>query len=445
MKFKLKLLKSCTLGDQELEAGVVIELEDQVEYDRLIAEGFGEKFAEPDPRDEELELLRAENLRQKNELAKKAGKPATPKSVVTVLHTNDKDPNKFKSFGEQLMAVFNVANNLGMDKRLQDVKAAAGMNEAVGSDGGFLVQTDFVSELLTRSYDAATLASRCRRIPLTSNANALTINGVDETSRKDGSRWGGVRAYWADEAEEKTASKPKFRKINLKLNKLIGLTYVTDELLQDAGALESFIQQAFSDEIAFKLDDAILRGTGVGMPLGILNSLAKVVVPKVVGQTADTIVFDNVSAMRSRLWARSRSNAVWLINQDAESQLERMTVVVRNAANTDNVGGSAIWMPAGGITGSPNDTLYARPVLPIEQADTLGEEGDLMLVDLSQYLLIDKGGIQSASSIHVKFITDETAFRFVYRVDGQPLWHSALTPYKGTTTVSPFVTLAARA
>ena len=41
--------------------------------------------------------------------------------------------------------------------------------------------------------------------------------------------------------------------------------------------------------------------------------------------------------------------------------------------------------------------------------------------------------------------TDETAFRFILRVDGQPLWNSAVTPANGTNTISPFISLATRA
>jgi len=70
--------------------------------------------------------------------------------------------------------------------------------------------------------------------------------------------------------------------------------------------------------------------------------------------------------------------------------------------------------------------------------------GDIVLANLDQYLLIDKP-MQSAMSIHVQFLTDQTVFRFVYRVDGQPAVHSALTPYKGSNTRSPFVALATRA
>jgi hypothetical protein len=57
--------------------------------------------------------------------------------------------------------------------------------------------------------------------------------------------------------------------------------------------------------------------------------------------------------------------------------------------------------------------------------------------------MINKGGIEAASSIHVQFVTDETAFRFVYRMDGQPIWDTPVTPFQGSDTVSPFVALLA--
>ena len=76
---------------------------------------------------------------------------------------------------------------------------------------------------------------------------------------------------------------------------------------------------------------------------------------------------------------------------------------------------------------------------------TLGTQGDIGLADFSQYLIGDKGGIKVATSIHLRFDYDETAFRFVLRYDGQPWWLSALTPRRGTSTLSPFVVLAVRA
>ena len=135
----------------------------------------------------------------------------------------------------------------------------------------------------------------------------------------------------------------------------------------------------------------------------------------------------------------SRPNSVWLINQDIEPDLHTMSIAV-------GTGGIPVYMPANGLSQQPYGTLYGRPVLPIWQCQTLGTAGDIILADMSQYLLAEKGGIQSASSIHVKFQYDETAFRFVMRLDGQPWWNSALTPFKGgaTKTLSPFVVLESR-
>lgn len=370
----------------------------------------------------EAEGLRPEDFGARPELRETNAEPQT------------KD---WQSFGEYLQAVCFAGMPEGRtDGRLLEQRAT-GMSEGVPADGGFMVQTDFVSELLRRTYETGELARRCRKIPVSAKANGLKINAVAETSRVDGSRWGGVQAYWLAEAAQKTASAPKLRRINLELKKLAGLCYLTDELIEDAAALESVVTQAFSEEFAFKIDDGIFRGDGAGKPLGLLNAPATVEVSKEPGQAAATVVYENILAMWARMWAPSRRNAVWLINQDIEPQLYTMSLAV-------GTGGAPVYLPAGGASAAPYGTLMGRPVIPIEACSTLGTAGDIVLADLSQYLWIDKGGIQQASSIHVKFVYDETVLRFVYRCDGQPWWVSALTPYKGSNTLSPFVTLEER-
>lgn len=347
--------------------------------------------------------------------------------------TPAKDTEKrFSSFGEQLMAAYRAATPGGkVDERLT-TRAASGLNESTPSDGGFLVQQDFVTELLKRTYETGILASKVKKIPISTNANGMKINAIDEDSRANGSRWGGVQTYWEGEADELTASKPKFRQMELSLKKLTGLCYATDELLQDAAALEAVIRQAFAEEFGFKIDDAILSGSGEGEPLGILNSGAIVTVAKEASQT-DTITVENLIKMWNRLWSRSRANAVWYINQELEPYLYTL-----------KIGDKPVYIPAGGLSEKPYGTLFGRPVVPIEQCSAAGEVGDIILADIGQYLLIDKGGIKSASSIHVRFLYDENVFRFIYRVDGKPIWTKPLTPYKGSATVSPFVTLAKR-
>jgi len=343
-----------------------------------------------------------------------------------------KDERGFRSLGEQMMAVYRASQpGARIDTRLS-TRSASGLNATNPSDGGFLVQTDFVKDLLKRTYETGILASKCKRIPLTTNANSLKINAIDEISRANGSRWGGLQTYWENEADQFTASKPKFRQMELSLKKLTGLCYVTDELLQDASALEKVIKEGFAEEFGFKMDDVILRGSGAGQPLGFLNSGALVKVDKEAGQTKK-ITVENLVKMWSRMWSRSRSNAVWFINPEIEPQLYTLTV-----------GDKPVYIPAGSMANAPYATLLGRPVISLEQCSELGEVGDIVLADLSQYLLIDKGGINTASSIHVRFLYDEAVFRFIYRVDGQPIWNKTLKPYKGDATVSPFVALAKR-
>jgi len=343
----------------------------------------------------------------------------------------------FASSGEFYQAVMRAGSpDKQIDPRLS-TRAASGLSESIPSDGGFLVETENSNELMKNVWSSGMILPRISKTTLSGNKNAMKFNGLDETSRVDGSRAGGILAYWAAEAALKTKSKPKFRKIELSLNKLIGLCYATDENLDDAPALAQIINEGFKAEFDFKLVDAIINGTGAGMPLGILNAGCVVSVDKEAGQAADTILWENVSKMKSRLMASSLPNSIWIINQDCEPQLNSMSLAV-------GTGGVPVYMPAGGASAQPYSTLFGRPVVPLEHCQTVGTTGDIMLCDFSQYKAIDKGGMKGDVSIHVQFIYDESVFRFVYRFDGQPVLASEITPFKGTNTLSHFVKLASR-
>ncbi len=364
-------------------------------------------------------------------LAKAIVKRFSPGEVVV---TKDAGDQPWSSLGEQLMAVKNFAVSGG---RLSDarLKAPTGLSEGIPADGGFLVQTDFAQTLLEKTFAASDIINRVFRMPISANSNAIKIPAVADSSRADGSRFGGIRAYWMNEGGTKTPSYPSFAQVALELKKLIGYTTTTDELLEDAPALEAWIGRAFASEFDFKLADAIINGDGAGKPLGILNAPCLVTVTAETGQGATTIVAENIIKMWARRFGPQTGSYVWLINQDIEPQLYTMGLAVGS-------GGIPVYMPAGGLSAAPYGTLFGKPVIPCEQCASLGTAGDIILADLSQYVMIDKGGMKSASSIHVNFTTDQTAFRFVYRCDGQPLWAAALTPYKGTgNTQSPFIVL----
>jgi HK97 family phage major capsid protein len=353
------------------------------------------------------------------------------------------DGGKFASFGQFIKAVCDISRGKGSDPRL--FAAASGLNEAIPAEGGFLVPQEFAAEILQNVNDMGQILSRVRRRTITVG-NGVKQNAVDEASRATGSRWGGVRAYWLGEAGALTASMPKFRQIDLRLEKCAALYYATQEELDDAEGLSGVLTQAFSEELNFAVEDAIWRGDGAGKPLGVFGAgnAALISVAKETSQAAATLKTQNVLKMWSRLPARSKMDAAWFINVDVEPQLFQFVYEVKNVAGSENVGGIAapIFQPAG-TGGSKFGLLLGRPVIPVEYAETLGTKGDILLADFSQYLLIEKG-LRSDISMHVRFLNDEQTFRIIYRVNGQPVWSKAITPYKGSNTQSPFVTLDTR-
>ena len=341
--------------------------------------------------------------------------------------------SKWGNMGEFLRAVVDAGSpGHRADPRLFEARAA-GLSEGVNADGGFLVDKDFSQEILSKVYASAQLASRCRRVQISGPSNGLKINVIDETSRADGSRFGGVQAYWAAEASAATASKPKFRQLEIGLKKLMGLCYVTDELMSDTVAMSQMITQAFIEEMAFKLDDAILNGDGDGKPLGILEGAGLLSVAKEAGQAAGTITKENLVKMKARYHGQLDS-AIWLVNQGVEPQLNLLTL-----------GDLGQYFPGGTFANQPYDQLFGRPVVRCEQAAALGSVGDISLIDFSKYLLIEKGGIKGETSIHVRFLYDELAFRWTLRVGGAPMFDSVVTPFKGGNSLSPYVALAERA
>lgn len=336
-------------------------------------------------------------------------------------------------FGEMLLAVHRAATGRGTDPRLL-YQASLGANLESGADGGFLAQR-VVSDMIRLRMYGGQILSRVQK--QTTTATEVTLNLVDETSRATGSRHGGVQSYWVDAGTAPTGSRPKFAPQTWRPRKIASLGYATDELLADVGMIERVMFQAFADDQLFMVENAVIGGTGAGMPQGLLSENALISVAKETGQAAATVVKANIDKMWSRLHGDYRAGAVWLINQDVEPQLDDLQMVI-------GTGGVPVYLPPGGLSETPYARLKGRPVIPVEYCPTLGTVGDIILVNLNEYMLIDRGDAQQATSMHVAFTTDETAFRVTYRVDGHLMWKSALTPFKGSNTIGPVVALATR-
>ena len=368
-----------------------------------------------------------------------SGASVSAGSVITVSDNRELDSKHgFQSVGEFLKTVCHAQKHgNSIDDRLligsgRGAAAPATFgNEGSAQDGGFLVPPQFSSEIFTLSLGEDSL------LPLTDN---VEISGNTMAFPKDETTpWGtnGIRAYWQGEASTAVATKPVLGLATLRLKKLMALVPMTDELLDDTNALSSYLPEKIANSIRWKCNESILFGAGNGSPVGAVSSGATVTVAKESGQATLTLTPTNLAKMISRLPAGSFSRAVWIMNNDVLPALFTLTL-----------GNYPIYLPVGnpgGLQQSPYGTLLGRPVYISQHAASFTAQGDVLLVDLKYYQTITKaGGMQTATSMHLYFDADLTAFRTTFRMDGQSKLAAAIAPAKGSTTMSPFIQLGAR-
>ena len=359
---------------------------------------------------------------------------------ITVIDNRQTDPmHGFQSVGEFMQAVYQADKpGKSLDERLL-IGGGRGAavpgsfaNEAAGQDGGFMVPPQFSQQIFQLSLGEDSLLPMTDNVEISGNSMAFP---KDETTP-----WGtnGIRAYWQGEANAAIATKPVLGLATLRLKKLMALVPTTDELLDDASALTSYLPDKVATSMRWKMNESILFGAGNGVPIGALSSGATVTVAKETGQTTQTLVPQNLAKMIARLPTGSFANAVWIVNNDVLPALFTLTL-----------GNYPIYIPTGltvgGIQVSPYGTLLGRPVFVSQHANTFSAQGDILLVDLKYYQTITKsGGMQTATSMHLYFDADLTAFRTTFRMDGQSKIVAPISPAKGSATMSPFIQLGAR-
>lgn len=367
-------------------------------------------------------------------------------SKTVVEFKNPAGKKVFFNFGEQLQAIF-LAESPVVPQRDKEMAinmlnsvnqySATGLSSLRDQDGGYLIEEETMAGIMKQEFQVGLLMADCRKVPIGDGKDSFKAFALDDNSRANGSRLGGIVAYWVDEADTVSPSKPKLRTIKFGLGKMMALGYATSENLQDAGQLAALFGPGFADEFAFMGDEAVLNGPGTDRMLGILNDANKalITIAKESGQT-DKILFQNILKMNNSMPARFRSGAKWYINQELMDYLPFMKLDLGTNVYPVYVPSSAA------VNGGMSDTLFGRPIQPIEQCSAVGSKGDIIFANLDQYLIGQKGGVNFDASMHVRFLYDEMCFRATQRMGGQPLPNDVFTPYKGSKTYSPFITLA---
>jgi len=441
--------------------GELLDLNEQVNVIQAKADGEKRELSEDETtqvvalmnqfEDKTAEIERRERMQaQSSRLAESFGRKSTPegpeeaqaqrKAPARAINHTETGKGGFRNFGDFASSV-RVASARGgnIDPRLIANAPSTYSSEGVGEDGGFMVPPDFRQEIMNKVMGVESLLSRTDQ--MVTGSNSVTFP-ADETTPWASS--GGIQAYWGSEGGAITQSKVELTEKQIRLNKLTCLVPVTEELQQDAGTLSGYLNKKVPEKFDYKIAAAIIAGSGVGQPMGIINAPCTVSAAKDTTsspvQAADTVTYRNIVDMWNRMYAPCRSRAVWLVNPDVEGQLDMM----RFSANRSDEP-VPVYLPAGGASATPYATLRGRPVIPHEACSALGDVGDIILADMSQYLTLTKtAGIRQDVSIHLFFDYDVSAYRFIFRVAGMPWWGSAITPPNSVNTRSCFITLADR-
>lgn len=350
-----------------------------------------------------------------------------PKAVGAVLD------NQFTSAAEYFHHVWH--NNPSPEARAKMEHIRNAYSSVVPADGGFLVPETLRSQLLEIALEMAVVRSRATVVPMESARVPFPM--IDSTTNA-GSVFGGMIAYWGEESAMLTESSPKFGRVELDAKKLTGLAVVPNELLADSLiSFAALIERLWPQCLAFFEDVAFMAGSGVGEPLGFLGAgnSASVAVTKETGQTADTIVVENVIKQYSRMLPSSLARGIWICSPEAIPELFTMALSV-------GTGGGPVMLT--NVAGPAPMTIFGRPLVVTEKAGRLGDRSDLAFVDPSYYLIGDRQVMSASSSTDYKFGSDQTTYRIIQRVDGRPWVQSPMTPQNGGPTLSPFVEIEAR-
>lgn len=315
-------------------------------------------------------------------------------------------------------------------KRARHQEIVNSYGSTVPSDGGFLIPEILRSEIMQLALEESLVRTRATVIPMESLK--VPIPAVDETSRVN-NIFGGMQFYWTAEGGAGVDSSAKFSQVTLDAKKLFGYSGIPNELLRDAPAFLGWFGSKFPQGIAWFEDIAFLTGDGVDKPLGVINGAGTSVVNR---GTPSTIVYDDIVKMYQAMYPSSAKNAVWIAAHDTFQQLAELTFTPSGGTPVPVM----LWQA--NAVGAPQYTLLGRPVIFTEKTYKLGTKGDLMFVDLSEYLIGDRQMMQIESSSDYLFGTDKTAYRIIERVDGRPWVQSPITPHNNSTvTVSPYVVL----
>lgn len=204
-------------------------------------------------------------------------------------------------------------------------KAYAGMAEGNGPDGGYLVPTEFSSEVLRLLSDTAAIFKLARVVPMAAFKRDVPVQAT------------GVSVAWAEEAASRASSKPTFGKVTQQAKVMAAIIKCTDELLRDSALdLQAFLSEMVAEAMALEIERVALAGkTASGDPFnGVLNASGV----QSVSMASTAVSFDDVLELIFKLNDAYARDAAIVINRAGLKKLMKL--------HDDR--GNYLWQPPAG-------------------------------------------------------------------------------------------------
>lgn len=361
---------------------------------------------------------------QRIERQRSADKAAPAAQITGMRDLVEDDPKRgFANLGDFALAVKASFTPGGKyDARLNYLAAPSNVHQESGTDDGRMVPPAFKADI----FEAI---SESDQSLLSAVDSEPTSGNQVEFLRDESTPWGatGVQSYWRAENVQMSASKLATASDQVRVHELYAFVLATDELMKDAPRLADRLTRKSALALTYKINEGIVNGTGSGQPLGWMTSAAKVTVTRA---GASAVAAADLAKMYARVQGVGQS--VWYINQDVFPQLPLLTI-----------GQQAVWLAPNGLASAPGGFIFGRPVQFLENCQTLGTSGDIQLVNPKGYYAATRGSAPDyAESMHLFFDYNVQAFRWTFRLGGQPYLSAAISPAKGSNTRAHVVVLS---
>ncbi len=389
-------------------------------------------------------IAKAEKVQDRgSKLAEPTNDPIYTPNVISGHKDKEKDDAGFANLGEFIHAV-RFGDTKGRTASLNQGQGQGGGVEVpeafrgqfmprfrdewsygTGEEGGFAVPVQFKPEMLMLRPEPSIVRERATVIPPgTPPDSQITMPAF---AQGDKGVFGGVEVYWIGEGVAKPETGGALEEVSLTPKEVAAHTVVTDKLLRNWEAANTFISTLLRSAIVSAEDYAFLRGDGNGKPKGVIAGDGVLAVNRA---KANEIGYTDTINMFSKLLPDSLSRAIYIANISTLPQL----------AALEDASGRYIYMGGDATRGVPA-TLNGIPIKFTGKTPSLGAKGDLILVDLAYYLIKDGSGPFIAASEHVLFRQNKTVIKVFWNVDGQGWVKAPLKLEDKTNKVSPYVVL----